>query len=246
MNGLLKKIGMLGLVCILICSIVFLAKQFTNNNSEGAKYIREQENLDSLEEKKVLTKIREEEMKEAIENGEVSVYSLFDSCVFYGDSRVDGFVGIFHGAAIYAEKGDTIDDIEKWDENITKMQPSKVFLAYGINDLGLKLDEIYDGYGKQYEKMIKEHILKYVPNTKICVNSIIRATPEAMDKSPCWYKLDEYNKQIKEMCEENGWIYIDNDKISDGSDSSYYTDDGIHFTPDFTEEWLRYMYEMSE
>ncbi len=234
------------IIFVLVICFIIKVPHFFKGNNDTLNYIKAEEQKDVTEVKETLNTLRKKELKKAIKSDEISVFDLFEDFVIYGDSRVYGYLRFFNNAYVFADAGNSIQNISDWDEKLKNINPSKVIIAYGINDLGLKLDEVYDGYKEYFEKMINEHILSYCPNAKIYINSIITASPEAMAKSPNWYDIDNYNKQIKEMCDKNHWNYIDNSDICDGTDPMTYTDDGIHFSDYFYKIWTQHMYEAME
>ena len=65
-------------------------------------------------------------------------------------------------------------------------------------------------YADLYEEKVKE-VLKIVPKAHVFINSIIPPTAE----NPRWGKANEYNTQLKAMCEKNGWTYIDVTSVTD-------------------------------
>lgn len=105
--------------------------------------------------------------------------------------------------------------------------------------MGMQLDDA-GGYDKVYQEQIQK-VLERCPDATIAVNSIIPATDEAVAESPRWNKVDEYNAKVKSMCQENGWIYIDNTEISQNGDAPIYQADGVHFLPSFYTTWAENM-----
>ena len=54
-------------------------------------------------------------------------------------------------------------------------------------------------------------------------------------------KANEYNTQLKAMCEKNGWTYIDVTSVTDDGDPKYYQADGVHFIRDIYPIWAQKM-----
>ena len=115
-----------------------------------------------------------------------------------------------------------------------------IFFSYGVNDMGMNIDAEEGGYDGQYESQIKK-IVEVCPDATIIVNSIIPATPAAVQKSPSWGNVDAYNTKIKSMCEKNKWIYVDNSEISQNGNANIYQNDGIHFLTTFYSTWAENM-----
>lgn len=211
----------------------------------GQKYIQEQEQLNVDKLAKSLAKIRSQELKQAQEEGNLNPFALFNDYVFFGDSRVMGFYmyGFLDTSRILADKGNTINNITDWDEQVKVIRPTNLYFSYGVNDMGLNVDGQEGGYDGVYEKQIK-HVLKLCPKgAKVYVNSILPATPEAVEKSPAWEQVDDYNKKIKKMCEKNGYIYVDNDEITANGNADIYQSDGVHLLDSFYPVWAMNMNE---
>lgn len=179
-----------------------------------------------------------------INEGIGSIWTLFKDSILMGDSRVYGFksYGFLPENQVLAEAGYTIQNIPEFADTIAATQPKTIYLSYGVNDMGLDIgrDQGDNGYQTVYEQNIKE-LLARSPQSKIVVNSIIDPTPEAIAKSPRWDKVDDFNRQIQEMCARNGWTYVDNSALSDHGNAPIYAPDGVHFLSTFYETWAKNM-----
>lgn len=179
-----------------------------------------------------------------VNEGIGSVWTLFKDSIIMGDSRVYGFksYGFLPENQVLAEAGYTINNITEYLDTIAATQPKVIYLSYGVNDMGLDIgrEEGDNGYQTVYERNIKA-LLERSPNSKIVVNSIIDPTPAAIATAPRWDKVDDFNRQIKEMCERNGWTYVDNSSLADNGNAPIYAPDGIHFLSTFYETWAKNM-----
>ena len=83
-----------------------------------------------------LQEMRDERMRQ-LESGEVSVWSLFEDYVLLGDSRAVGFsfYGFLPEERVLAESGATILHLEEHIPDIVALNPSNIFLCYGLNDI---------------------------------------------------------------------------------------------------------------
>lgn len=212
----------------------------------GIDYLTAQENIDFTQ---ITTKVDERNRQDAMNRisdvtDTTSMWSLFKNTVLLGDSRVYGFMsyGFLPENQVLAAAGYTINNIPEFEETIAAQQPSVLYFSYGVNDMGLNIggNEGENGYQKIYEENIKS-LLEKSPNSKVLVNSIIDPTPAAIAKNPNWNKVEDFNRQIKEMCERNNWTYVDNSPLSDGGNAPIYAGDGIHFLSTFYEEWAKNM-----
>lgn len=237
-------------VLIIGCILVFLFFLLNNNEAEeGVQYLQNQEALKVSDIEDEMKQLRSEDRKKAVESGQVDVFALFDDYVIFGDSRVYGFgtYGFMPSGRVFAGGGDTILNVDDWLSTLKSLSPSNVYLSYGVNDMGLNLDETEAGsYGDLYEQQVNK-ILEICPDSHIYVNSIIPATPAAVEESPNWSNVDGYNAQLKKICEKNGWTYVDNTALVEGkSTDSIYQSDGIHFLNSFYTPWAQNMIDASE
>ncbi len=184
------------------------------------------------------------DLEDLIEQAGGSVWNLFDDAIFIGDSRVYGFMsyGFIPSNRVLAAGGYTIQNISEYLSSVALLQPSVIYLSFGINDMGLNIgqDEGENGYAKVYTRQI-EALLDRDPGATIVVNSVIDATPSAVANSPRWNKVAEFNRQIKKMCKENDWIYVDNDPLAQGGNAPIYNSDGVHLVSTFYEPWAKNM-----
>lgn len=168
--------------------------------------------------------------------GEVNFIDKFSSSVILGDSRAESILSykILNNSSVVAYKGRNLISAQK-EGDINKainLVPKNIFLTYGLNDM-----QIYKNpsdFTKEYEKVIK-HIQNKLPNTKIYVNSILRANNQAVSKSPAFKNVSEFNTAILNMCYKLDVTYIDGSSIID---DSLYESDGIHFKPEFNKKWI--------
>lgn len=237
-------------VLIIGCILVLLFFLLNNNEAEeGVQYLQNQEALKVSDIEDEMKQLRSEDRRKAVESGQVDVFALFDDYVIFGDSRVYGFgtYGFMPTGRVFAGSGDTILNVDDWLSTLKSLSPSNIYLSYGVNDMGLNLDETEAGsYGNLYEQQVNK-ILEICPDAHIYVNSIIPATPAAVEKSPNWSNVDKYNAQLKEICEKNGWTYVDNTALVEGKPiESVYQGDGIHFLNSFYTPWAQNMIDASE
>lgn len=244
---LLKNYKILIVILVVVIfgtSLYFLAHP---KDLPGVSYIRKQEKKDPDEISKDLASLKKQERQEGVANGTIDIFGLFDDYVIFGDSRTMGFsmFGFLLDNRIYASSGANIQDIDGWLEALRSLQPHNIYVAYGVNDMGLGLNNLPGGYGAVAE----EHILNIqniCPNSNIYVNSILPATQEAIEKSPNWGQVDIYNEELKKVCADHGWTYIDNSNLIPFGDTSAYQLDGIHFKTDFYAKWAQNMIDATK
>lgn len=76
---------------------------------------------------------------------------------------------------------------------------------------------------------------------RIFINSIVCSTPAAVEEHSEWSKTDDFNRQLQEMCQRNGWNYVDISDISNPDEDKYYQEDVIHYIQDLYPVWAERM-----
>ena len=184
-----------------------------------------------------LQEMRDERMRQ-LESGEISVWSLFEDYVLCGDSRAVGFsfYGFLPEDRVLAESGSTILKLEERIPDIVALNPSNIFLCYGLNDVSIGIWPTPEDYVKQYAEIIAE-IQAQLPDANIFISSILPARDPAFQKSTAWYNIPQYSNAVKDMCDSTAHCYyVDNDTIADEY-ASLWEVDGIHVQRDFYPHW---------
>lgn len=132
------------------------------------------------------------------------------------------------------------------EDCIANSGAKKVFIMLGMNDIGLYTkEESIDNY-----KELIGRILDKSPDAVIFVQSM---TPITANSNRSGKKLNndtirEYNGMLLEMCEENGWYYLDVASVmydeSGALKHSYCSDAegmGMHFTNEGCQKWADYL-----
>lgn len=250
---------------VLICAAAVLAlglgwhllsvHQSQAGLQQGRQYLKTQaeKNLDDITARLDAREQEEEQQRrdeeaEEITSSAVSIWPLFKDSVIIGDSRAAGFreYGSLPESQVLAVIGTNITAIPDLQDQIAKIQPKVIYVSYGINDVENSIGAANgpNGFGELFEKNLKL-LLEKSPHSRIVVNSIMETTPEVAASGPQWAQLPDYNRQIQEMCERNGWTYVDNSSLSQGGNAPIYEPDGIHFLASFYETWARNMLKAS-
>lgn len=110
---------------------------------------------------------------------------------------------------------------------ITDLQPSRLFLMTGINDLiFVKPPEVLSNY-----KKILQRIKAETPDTEVFVQSLLPVNEQLRAVGIRNQDVIEVNIGIREMAEEMGFEYVDIHSLlqdKTGRLSANYTYDGIH------------------
>jgi len=162
--------------------------------------------------------------------------------VFVGDSITDFFRlnEFFHGIYIINRGigGDTTDGVlKRLNESVFELQPSKVFLLIGTNDIGENKSE--DHIVRNIEEII-DRIQEKSPETRIYLQSIYpvsRAANRKIKKYIVGRRNNEairrINERLKKVAREKGIEYIDvfsHLTDEEGNLRLEYTVEGLHLT----------------
>lgn len=151
--------------------------------------------------------------------------------VFLGNSITEGFdLEKFFPESKPVNRGisgDHIDGlIERFDDSVLKLKPSKLFVMIGINDIGTGDSDSL--ILSNYQTLLRM-ILQSLPNTRIYIQSIL---PTTAQWSNCPVdKIQNTNRFIQEFCNHFGFTWIDlysKFVTKDGYLKKDYTNDGLH------------------
>jgi lysophospholipase L1-like esterase len=142
--------------------------------------------------------------------------------------------------------GDITFGVLKRLDNIVSLQPSKLFLLIGINDIG---KDIPDAVIAGNIKKIILRLQKESPSTKIYVESILPVNPD-IPNFPQHYDKQVHvlstNKLIMKVAEETHCPFINIHDLftdSNGRLDAKLTSDGLHLTPGKGgyEKWVAFL-----
>lgn len=237
---LLILAGLLLLAVLVGVTIFFWVRGKGSGASQtkvGMKYLKSLESRDAKAIEDEIKAIKKEEQKEALENGELTIWEQFDDYAIMGDSRTMGFdqYGFLPSERILAHGGATIADIPDYMESLKNLNPANIFLCYGLNDVSIGYWDTPQEYVEALGEAI-ESIKSELPDATVYVNSIFPAQDPAFEQAEKWREIPDFNEVIKPYCEEKGYPYIDNTEIIQ-EHTDLYDDDGIHLKEEFYEYW---------
>ncbi|MGN0353454.1 MAG: GDSL-type esterase/lipase family protein [Muricoprocola sp.] len=183
--------------------------------------------------------------------------SYFEDAVFIGDSRMEGFrnfSGITKGnfvTAVGMEMENFYTDAQIASakgpvlamDALQNLNYSKIYIMLGTNELGAyDMPAVKDSYTK---------IIKDVKSCSSSTDPVVYVYPvmyveEALVTTGDYVNnenVDKVNTLILEMCQENGYHYINlNEILTDGNHSliSGASEDGIHLNQEYCEKSLEY------
>lgn len=171
------------------------------------------------------------------------MYRMFDYCSY--DNAI-GSVGMTAKslATFACVQVSTSSGYITMPQAVAKLQPRRVILTFGTNDLnpGYKAAD----FVKNYQTGIEAIVTAY-PSVDIIVNAIPPIGQQHSNQSLTQTQVDEYNKALVEMCKENDWKFLNSAEVlkdaSTGYAKSGYVEssDGIHLTKAAMEELFEYV-----
>ncbi len=122
-----------------------------------------------------------------------------------------------------------------------KANPSKLFLAYGYNDI-LTTDGNADTFAQSYRtvlSMVKEKL----PDCQVYVLSILPVRQNVVDETPAYAAVKDFNTQLAAICREMHATFINNTDLVNADD---YQPDGITLSEDFYQRLLTQLEEIGD
>lgn len=241
----------IGLVAVLavILAICLIGSFFQEDESDAA--VKEGiEYLESLEEKnpQLVADIRNaifqaeldaqrDELLQQLNNGTIDPFSLFKDYVVMGDSRAVGFWyrDFLDRDRVLADGGHTIRNITAQMDTLVALNPSTIYLCYGLNDISIGYWSTAEEYVAEYMQIIGE-IQTRLPNATIVVSSILPARDPAFQRSEKWRNIPEWSAALEQACEENGILFANCDQLA-VDHPELWDPDGIHFREAFYPYW---------
>lgn len=185
----------------------------------------------------------------------------YKDTVFIGDSRTQGLqinAGLknpdfFAGRGLNVKNARTEKVVQNAKgkavtviDALRDKQYRKVYICYGINELGWPYTNIF---ADEYKKTI-EAIKEIQPNAEIVVQGILPVTEKKSksDKIFNMKNIKKFNKVIKEMAEEIGATYVDlSPAVSNkkGFLPKDVTPDGVHMDREYCKRILAYIVNMN-
>lgn len=188
-------------------------------------------------------RLEKEKLIDDIRNDRVDVFSLFKDYAILGDSRAYGFgyFKLLSFSRVIAGGGDTIRTVKDRMNRLKNLDPTYIYLCYGLNDAGIGFWKTPEAYAAEVLEVIQE-LQETFPDARIYFNSIIWISDGAATYAP-WAQIYDYNKACRAMCEANGIPYIDNDEICKVlKKNKWWSSDGVHVVEPFYKLWGKNLY----
>lgn len=180
---------------------------------------------------------QKEELTAQVKSGEIDPFPLFQDYAVLGDSRAIGFYysDFLDEERVFAKGGNTIRAIDSRLADLSTLNPSYVFLCYGLNDVSIGFWDNGEEHAVVYMEKI-QLIRETLPDATIVVSSILPTTEAAYSVSKAWKKIPEWNKALKAACAENGVLFADCDWVFEEY-HKYWVEDGQHLRPAVYPYW---------
>lgn len=203
---------------------------------------QEQKNPDVVRQSRQALYVRRMEEKKdsllaAVDSGELDPFTLFQDYAVLGDSRGVGFYfwDWMPEERVLADAGNTIRTIPDKYEALKELQPSYVYLCFGINDCGIGFWASGEEYAAEYVQTVRE-LQKLLPDATIVVSSIPPARDPAFEQSTDWYNIPDWNVAVEAACKEAGILFANCDSVFE-EHADLYEIDGIHFLAEIYPYW---------
>lgn len=207
-------------------------KEVIKNNVAILKSM-ETENISQIE--KEIEKVQKEFKTE--EESSLNYKDIFRSSVVMGDSQTEGLTvyNVLNSTSVVAKKGSNIVDGGTNIPTLSNLNPSNIFLLYGMNDI-LIYKENTEAFIRDYSNLIKK-IKQALPDVEIFINAILPVTDKVIQRRSVYKNIEEYNQKLAIMCEDLEVGFVDASDILK-QDESLFEGDGMHLRPSFYTKWL--------
>lgn len=196
--------------------------------------------------KEVSTTVTEKELKE-----------FFSDSVFIGNSLTEGLQlagGVSSANYLAVKSLNVIDALKKPVigsgsnkktilEALSEINCKKVFVMFGLNELGWPYPNVF---GDRYEQLMKK--LKEVkPDATIYIQSILPCSKSLGEEDKVCSKsnIDAFNNVIRDAAQKAGCVYLDVGPAVAGGDGYLPEDasvDGMHLNKAYNRKWITYIY----
>ncbi len=139
----------------------------------------------------------------------VSLRQSFQGTMILGDSITEGLVSYqFLDTSVVAyARGKGVAKNDELIQTALDNKPGKVFMAFGMNDLGYYNGDADHFTEEEYKNDI-ETLKNGIPGVEIYVNSILPTAESAAAKSPYFAEYAKFNEALEALCQGRGsYIY---------------------------------------
>lgn len=242
------RMAIAAVIILFALGAVFVGIKSLNPRPDIEEGIARLKKLDEVKVSDVESEIAvldEEEAKELEALSKRSNKEIFKNTVIIGDFIAQGLCEqkVLSESYVFAVEDAAVYDLdatgvsEKLDAAV-KAKPAVVFLELGVNDAA-QTGQTAESFCENYGTLLSQ-VKEKLPNVKIYVNSILPVQQQAIAGQEGLADIPEYNRQLKELCQEENVAFLDNSGIVK---EDYYKEDGKHMTKKYYTAWAKYMAE---
>lgn len=241
-------VAVIALMLVLFISGLSGKEEQVSDTADGIAYLQSLEGKDpeavmqvrrDIEQAKI--DARRDEMIRELTGGDVDPFSYFTDYVVMGDSRAVGFWyrDFLERSRVLADGGHTIRNVEKQMDTLVSLNPSMIYMCYGLNDTSIGYWDTAEEYVTEYIQVVKS-IQAQLPHATVVVSSILPAKDPAFQKSAKWYNIPEWSAALETACRNNGILFANCDSLAEDY-PNLWDPDGIHFREEFYPYWASAM-----
>ncbi len=230
-QGIRNRLYAAGLAVAIIAGIFLIrayqeykVRQTIAMNLEIVKAM-ELRNVSEIETK--LKELREKYGIGRLDTDNISNRRYFEDSLFMGDSLMEplSLYEYLPPSNVLAFKGRNTKTALQDVQAITNLNPARIFLSYGMNDLNLTSDP--EVFGGDYGNLIKQ-IKLTKQDAEIVLLSILYVSDAAIAEQPSLARsrVDDFNQIIEQLAQDNDLVYLDITSLTE--DGRLYEADGIH------------------
>lgn len=255
-GGREARIWLFASVVFLVMAILFLfnlmsfdldASYSSEEVAEGRKAVEEHDYSDVKTIESMIKTLEAKDSGNVSTKAKSNVYYLkkFRNSVILGDSITEGLTvyGFLPDDIVLCSIGASLEGSSPLFKKAAKLVPESAFFTFGMNDM-IKYRGKATPFIKEYSKLLAS-FHKKSPDTVIYINSISRPDKDAQERQPSLKNWEKYNKALIKLCDQEGYIYIDNTYILE-KHKNLYQPDGIHVVPSYYPVWMNNMINMAD
>lgn len=236
-------------VAILLLLVFIIARPVFHETSvePSSEYLVSLESGDVDAVNKEVRAVRDSVNKELGLDEASEVWVELEDCVFMGDSRVVGYEAyeFVPSDRVFAFAGAHITDARDSAEKVGNMRPEIIFVAYGLNDIGIGLWPKAEDYAAETVKTI-EVLQSASPGSAIVVSSVLPAVGPGLNADPNYPRIPEYNDALAAALKDmKGVVYVDCTNVAKENENLY-AEDGLHLQQDMYPLWISAQYQAYE
>lgn len=210
----------------------------------GIAYLESLEEKDPAQVQAVRKQIRQKHLDaqrdallRQLNDGTIDPFSLFKDYAVLGDSRAVGFWyrDFLDKSRVLADGGHTIRNISGQMDALVALNPSVIYLCYGLNDTSIGYWDSGESYAAEYVQCVQQ-IQSRLPDATIVVSSILPAKDPAFERSAKWRNIPQWSAALEKACKENGILFANCDSLAEDH-PNLWDPDGIHFREEFYPYW---------